>query len=1049
MGGKSGGAAGQTYDYYGTLAGGLCVGPVSEVVSIILNGQEAWPRGTPWILAASILPGVMYVFDAQTWTCTTAHVASLTNAPGSGLEGWTEYTFKYHGSPEDDFSLSASDGTFQGTLRLYWGTAAQTVDFYLQAANNDGGIKGHVGAGDQHPDYKGVCYCVLIDFLLGQEIQSGPNVEIVLRRPANQTLVTGNAALITDGQANLAAVLCEVLTDPNLLGLPTTMIDTTSFQAVANYLYANTANYDASVLIDSAETLRSFLDKIVQMIDGFIRFNPTTQLIELGVYEHGVTPATYMTDAPATLTVDMLTKIPKFEASSWSATFSRATIRYNSRQLAYQQTSVYADDPRSFFVLGVTRDQPMDRPYISREGQALFHGREALRVIGHAQMTGELEVRREFGRTVRAGDFVFVDVDLEPGGSSVFQYFRVTQRKIPPTGPITLELFADNTLQPVPYSTPYPALPGAAAVVAPLTSLRVLQVPDTLSGEHNAITVLAVRPDNLIAGCQLYFDTSRVVGTLVSLAADATGLIGILTFSAATTFEVGDPIDVGGATNGTYVDSSGVTHNAFNVSLATVTYATGTVVKYALNGAVAANLVATGTIVVADYFTTFSNLGAIPNFAAKATLNTALTTAAASLDVLVDTTQADADYFTNQFTANDAAGDVMLAIIVSVVASGGDAGQVTETNGFGVFEICSISSQTLVSAGRYTVNVLRGRQGTNATAFTTANTEVWLIPRANVVYFVSGAFDVIRANRVLNTVPQYAQFRFTPFTFANALPLSSATNHQFRFPLKSAQAPALTLTTPTGTTITNSGTLPYRAEFAGTWTDGLNNIVRVQILVEAPGESSARVIKDWHVAQTGSYAFDQWITFDKPGSHTVQLICTDANGLATEVDILANMSGVAKCAFPDLVDCQGNLVSDASGNYTKTTLSALGAPASGLGASSAVGWTVAPAQFFPFGPWSFNCSTPGSTIYFASSGIVFENAKLQKADAYSGAYEAYFNVFSPGFCPFHILIDPATIALSGQNVSAVVSATYWIVAYATASGYANSDPVKWTIPLFI
>ena len=125
-GGKAGGA-GQTYDYYGTLAGGLCVGPVDELVAIIANGQEVWPKGTPWKVGLAITAGTIYVFDAQSWTCTANHTATTANAPGSGLNGWSEYTFVRAVSPYDDFSLTQSDGTHLGTLRFYWGTNAQTV----------------------------------------------------------------------------------------------------------------------------------------------------------------------------------------------------------------------------------------------------------------------------------------------------------------------------------------------------------------------------------------------------------------------------------------------------------------------------------------------------------------------------------------------------------------------------------------------------------------------------------------------------------------------------------------------------------------------------------------------------------------------------------------------------------------------------------------------------------------------------------------------------------------------------------------------------------
>ena len=222
--GKSGGA-GQTYDYYGTIACGVCLGPVDALVSIILNGQEVWPQGTPWASGLNIIAGQLYVYDAQTWVCTTNHTASNTNTPGSGLEGWTEYTFARGSGAYNDFSIATSDGTYYGVLRFYWGTQTQTVDHYLQSANNS--------SGDQHPNYAGICYIVLIDFLLGQEVQSAPNIEIVVRKAPAQSVVNGGSAGLTDGQANLAAVVAEILTNANCIGLPSSNLDATSFNAVA------------------------------------------------------------------------------------------------------------------------------------------------------------------------------------------------------------------------------------------------------------------------------------------------------------------------------------------------------------------------------------------------------------------------------------------------------------------------------------------------------------------------------------------------------------------------------------------------------------------------------------------------------------------------------------------------------------------------------------------------------------------------------------------------------------------------------------------------
>ena len=374
-----------------------------------------------------------------------------------------------------------------------------------------------------------------------------------------------------------------------------------------------------------------------------------------------------------------------------------------------------------------------------------IHGRETLRVIGHAQTEGELQVRREFARTIRAGDYVFVDLDLEPGGAQVLQFFRVKQRKIPATGPITLSIVADNTLAPVPWNSTAPVIVPQNAIVPAITSFRVLEVPTVLAGARGNLIVLAQRPNSLIVGAQLYFDTNP----------------------------------------------SG----------------------------------------------TFSLLGTFANFAARATLHTALTTAATTLDVDVDMSQVDAAYFTQQYSPNDATNDTMLALVVAVETAP-DAGQVAESGGFQVLEICSVSATSLTSAGRYALTVLRGRRNTPATAFPTANTEVWLMPRALLTFFSNALFDVLRANRLLGTTPDHAQFRFCPFTFVDQLALSSAASQAFRFPLKSAGVPALTLTAPGGFTLAYSAvtTWPLRLAVAGTWTDPDANLVQYQILLRlAPG----------------------------------------------------------------------------------------------------------------------------------------------------------------------------------------------------------------------
>lgn len=932
MGSSKSGGLGTTYDYFGTLAGAVCIGPGENLVAIIIDGAEVWPKGTAWAVGITCTAGTLYVYDAQTWECTSTHVAAVLNAPGTDAstvgwvnEGWTEYVFTRGVEMYDDFSITASDGTYYGIIRFYWGGLTQTVDSLLTSANNDGGVKGNLGAGDQHPDYEGLVYVVVRDFLLGQEVQSGPNLEFVVRRAPNQTLVTGAAAGITDGQANLAAVAAELLTDENCLALPAAMVDAVSLQAVADYLQVQQALFGASVLIDSMQSITSLFDTLGQMFDGYIRFNPTTQKIEFGVYQHGLIPAVYVT-----LTADSFTKIPTFTIKSWSDTISRATVRYNSRQLNYQQTSVQTDDPRAFFVLGSVREQSVDRPWIARQKQAITHGLETLRVIGHAQMTGELQVRREIGRTIRAGDYVLVDVDIEPNANTIYAFFRVTQRKIPATGPITLSVFADNTLAPVPWNGSTSPVVVSQPVVPPLTNWRVIEAPYPLSLLVGAIVVLAQRPNNLITGMAVYFDT----------------------------------------------DPAG----------------------------------------------TFSLLGIQNNFAAQATLYAAVAAADATLQLTVDTTQVDADYLTQQYSANDATNDTMLAILVDVSGVASAGGQVVESGGYGIMEICSVSVQTLVSAGRYNLTVLRGRKNTKPAAFATATTEVWLVPAALLTFFTANLFDQIRANRLLGRTPNEIQLRFCPSTFVDSLALSAAASEPFQFPLNSASVPSLTLTSPASfVQALTSGKLPISMKVSGTWATQDNGIVKIQVLLRLVTDTADRTVVSQNFPGTGNKSFATTVQFDKAGSWIVKLIAQEATGISVERDIAVTVtsSGGIKCALPQMFDVSGNEVTDMTG-----------APTLPQGSNNV--WQVTPASFIDYGLLALQCTTPGSTIIFQTNGPYLYGGVLQ---ALTGAQTYTLGNLQP------FLMPSASSAV--YNTLTVMTVTVW----ATAPGYLTSDRITFNLPM--
>jgi hypothetical protein len=926
-GGKSGGAGSTTYNYYGTIAGGLCVGPVDELVSIILNGKEVWPGGVAWAVGLSILTGTshLYVFNGQTWYCTNAHTASTANAPGSGLNGWTEYTFARSGADYNDFSITADDGTYYGVIRLYWGTQTQTADPLLASSGND--------KGDQHPDYKGICYVVLRDFLFGQEIQSGPNVEIIVRKKPTQSIVTGSPALISDGQCNVAAAAVEILTDKNLAGQGAGVIDGTSFNAVATLLDAQPLLTGGSVLIDSCETLRAVFEHLMDMIDGYSRYNPTTKSIEIGVFQHGVTPGSYVT-----LTEDALAGVPKFSTNSWQQTKSRATINYPSRQFNYQQVSDKADDPRLFTVLGTVREQVLDRPYICRPDQAVLHGRETLRVIGHAVTTCEVSVRRELARTIRAGSYVLLDVDLEPNANSLFAYFRVIERRIPSTGPITLKLVAENTLAPVPFA------PGAAQTlvtglsVPAITSLRIVEVPTVLGVERGSIVTLVQRPSSLISGCSVYFDTSS-----------------------------------GG---------------------------------------------------------TFPQLGSFTGFAARGKVGSNIAATDTTVNVTVDTTQPDADLFTFQQTAIEAANDKMLAFIVQRTPHGSSSAyqQVLESGNFALMEICSVSTTSLVSAGIYQLTLLRGRQNTQPLAFTWNSIagdehEVWLIPKANVTALFNTQFDTLRALRAAGTLTP-ALLKFSPNTFTSILPVSLASSVSFNFPINSNTAPVFALTSPANYSNTISGTTiwPLLVSVTGVWSDPDGNLVQITSTLLKSGVTGGRSIGSKNFAPVFSYNFSTTAKIESPGTYTLRMVARDSTNQTTTRDVvfIVTGSGAAVCAYAHVFDINGDELLNPSSYSSQTPK-----PVSGF-----IPAKLKCARLVPYGPLKLVCTTPGSTITFQTSGPILRN---QTDVVYDQTFQTYTpNVNEP-------LYAPAGGGASGSGVSVKTSAAIAISASASGMITAGFD----------
>jgi len=475
---KAADAGTQSYDYYGTIAGIICLGPVLSLNRVVIDDKVVW-------------------------------TGPLTR----------------DSDPYEDVDISG-----YGILRIYWGTDAQTVDYYLQSAHND--------RSEQHPDYKGVCYIVLINFLFGRERTTAPNIQVEVSRAPNQSIITGAASGLDDGQANCAAVLAEMATSPRGLGLPTTRLNSTVFQSAANSLHAIADRAAVSVLLTSQATFKAFAEALSGMADVWLR--QKDNLLELIHYPHGSAPS-----ASTALAMSQLTERPKFTAGGWLKAATSAIIEFEDRDLGYKRSGDRMPDLRA--LQGAGQDQPLSitLDHVTRRTQALAIAAETLRSAGQPQLDGTISVRREHGRNILVGSWVVLDIDLEPGGAMLSQFFRVKERRIPHYGPIELSLDADETLTPLPYTPSVSAPSDTPPIVPAIVHARIMEAPGALTdGITDAIVVLAERPTELLNGLECWFDTATdgdfaILGTQVNFATRATLRTDLTT--SATTIEVANP----------------------------------------------------------------------------------------------------------------------------------------------------------------------------------------------------------------------------------------------------------------------------------------------------------------------------------------------------------------------------------------------------------------------------------------------------------------------------------------------------------------------------
>lgn len=455
--GKGTSSAGQSYNYFGVIAGLICRGPIDQVLAVIIDGKAVW-EGTHTRPASYVAPDAAHPLNSAYTDLSTLMDAKWFPKLGN---------------------------VRSGSLRVYWGTDLQTVP---------GPLTGH-------SDLKGWAYVMCDHILFGREKTTAPNIEvIVVRKPAAPTaLVAAEDNTIEDGQVNPVAVLAELLTGDHGVGMAESRFDGPSWQEAATYARLDPGLRYCSALLGQAGDLRRACGELLALIDGVFAWTATGTLA-LRLTKPGVNPG-----GLPTLDAAILTGPPEIASGAWGDVPTAVVCRFHDRERKYKQADHKVDNLVAATMRdGETDTLAVDLPHVTRQNQAARWATEMVRRSHQPRVEITVRARPERVAGVGVGSKVLVDVDPEPGGSGIAQLAVVAERRDPSGKAVMLKLVADPISTGELYAPTYEVETPELVPVDPILHALVVPLPTTL-GWGPAIAILATRPQKNAVGYDVEF----------------------------------------------------------------------------------------------------------------------------------------------------------------------------------------------------------------------------------------------------------------------------------------------------------------------------------------------------------------------------------------------------------------------------------------------------------------------------------------------------------------------------------------------------------------
>jgi hypothetical protein len=284
----------------------------------------------------------------------------------------------------------------------------------------------------QSPNYRGICYAVLVNFYLGISSSPRPMAFIVRRCP--DPLAMGSAIANLNGDANGAFAIYDILTNDRYgLGILPARIDATSFSYAATILA--TEGLGISMLFDSQQTADQLIGEILRHLDGVVYIDMATGLWTLKLARADYDPTTL-----PVIDVDDIEKI-QFSRPSWLETSNQVTLSYIDRGQDFNVRTVKAEDNGNIAVTAEVRTEDLTFNGLSNGSSAALVAARCLKGFTYPIAKVTLTVNRAAWSYRMGGVFALTWVPLGIVGE-VFRIANIGYGEVA-AGKITIDAVED------------------------------------------------------------------------------------------------------------------------------------------------------------------------------------------------------------------------------------------------------------------------------------------------------------------------------------------------------------------------------------------------------------------------------------------------------------------------------------------------------------------------------------------------------------------------------------------------------------------------------